>query len=199
MSFLDSIVDCRSLHLKKPDPPSTLDRVVEAKGEVVTAAGSSNDLPVVFDPMALDPPALDVPALEPAPAVDLAPLDLLPALDQQAFNPPVEKPEDVPPYLGEVNETEGEIVTKKKKYIKRVSVDGGKKGISPNLKIQGGTIDLDNLKSDANMRRAAALDLKKQKKRNEADVSGWLFNQTEECFDKIFREDDEHQDNNKEI
>ena len=211
MSFLDSVIDCAQsfrilLHLKKPDPPSTLNQAVEAKGEVATAAANSNDLLVVFDPMSLDPSALGVPSLEP-PAVNLAPLDLLPALDQQALNPSVEKTEDVPPYLGEINETEdvqnlGENATKKKRYIKRVSIDIlGKNGTSPNLKIEGGVLDLENLKSDANMRRAAAMNLKMQKKRNqlidpEADVSGWLFGQTEACFDKIFHEDDK---NNKEI
>ena len=193
----------------KPDPPSTSNVVVE------TSQVSSNDLP------GSDPPALDPPTLDPPTSILPSPLDLLTALDQ-AFDPTgvakdkmeldqIQQEEEKDPTVVEENEEifGNEIVDaplclseiakkKKKKMSKRMS--GENKVI---LKFKGGVIDpLENLKSAANMRRAAALDLKMQKKRNEpmkqrneqmnhdpeSDVSGWLFDQTEAFFEEIFHD-----------
>lgn len=125
--FFDSASDCAQtfcrLHLKKPDPPSTLIQSnCNRKGEVVTAAGNSNDLlQVVFDlgSTSIRSTSIRSTSICGSTSIQSIPgpsLDLLPVLNQQAFNPPVDKQNffetkqkryhHPPACLGEINETE---------------------------------------------------------------------------------------------
>jgi hypothetical protein len=222
--FLDSVTSdlvqfSRRFPTRKPDPPSTLtpqvvvtdvvvtDKTILGTQEVITAPGNSNDVPGL-DPLELDSLALD----------------LLLALNQQVFDPPEKKKTEVDDQIQQEeakdkpvekveifgNEKEdapshlNAIAKKnKKKLSQKMSICVGKNSISPNLKVEGSKINLESLKADANMRRAAALNLKKQKKREDQigfadsesdDVSGWLFGQTEACFEELFQENPPHEE-----